>query len=70
MPDRPDRYPASAWRRSHASADQGACLEIRVRGSFVQVRDSRNKNRTILEIPFDSWMELMRRIRKGELGRG
>ena len=67
MPARPDRYPASAWRRSRASADQGACVEIRVRGSSVQVRDSRDKNSSILEIPFTSWVELMQRIRKGEL---
>ena len=67
MPARPDRYPASAWRRSRASADQGTCVEIRVRRSFVQVRDSRDKNSAVLEIPFDAWVELMRRIRKGGL---
>ena len=70
MPARPDRYPASAWRKSHASADQAACIEITVRESFVLVRDSRNKNGAVLEFALGPWLELMRRIRKGELDRG
>jgi hypothetical protein len=69
MPARPDRYPASAWRKSRASADQGACVEITVQGSFVLVRDSRNKDGTILRFVPGVWLELMQRIRKGDLGR-
>lgn len=70
MPARPDRYPASAWRKSRASADQGACVEIKVQGSCVLVRDSRNKNGAVLKIACGPWLELMRRIRKGEPGGG
>lgn len=70
MPARPDRYPATTWRKSHASADQGACVEIAVQGSYVLVRDSKEKNGTVLGFTFGRWHELLGRIRKGELGRG
>ena len=66
MPARPDRYHASAWRKSRASADQGECVEITVQGSFVLVRDSQNKNGVMLRIAFGPWRELMQRIRKEE----
>ena len=68
MPARPDRYPATTWRKSRASADQGACVEIAVQGSFVLVRDSNDKNGAVLGFTFGQWLELMGRIRKGELG--
>jgi len=70
MPARPDRNPATTWRKSHASADQGACVEIAVVGSSVLVRDSRNENSAALGFTFGQWQELMRRIRNGELDRG
>jgi hypothetical protein len=65
MPARPDRYPATTWRKSHASADQGACVEIAVQGSFVLVRDSKDKNSAVLRFAFGQWAELMGRIRNG-----
>jgi len=68
MPARPDRYPTTTWRKSRASADQGACVEIAVQGSFVLVRDSNDKNGAVLRFTFGQWLELMGRIRKGELG--
>jgi hypothetical protein len=70
MPARPDPYPATTWRKSHASADQGACVEIAVQGSFVLVRDSKDKNGAVLGFTFGSWHELMGRITKGEPDRG
>ena len=70
MPARPDRYPATTWRKSSATADQGNCVEISVHESFVLVRDSKNANGFVLEIPAGPWRELMRRIRNGELGCG
>jgi hypothetical protein len=70
MAARPDRYPATTWRKSSTSADQGGCVEISVRGSFVLVRDSKNADGVTLEIPSGSWHELMRRIRNGDLGAG
>lgn len=68
MPARPDRYLATAWRKSRASADQGNCVEIAVQGSSVLVRDSRDNSNVILEFSFDQWLGLMARIRKGEPG--
>lgn len=69
MPARPDRYPAATWRKSHASADQGACVEIALQGSSVLVRDSNDKNGAVLGFTFGQWLGLMRRIRNGELDR-
>jgi hypothetical protein len=70
MPARPDPYPATTWRKSSTSADQGGCVEISVRGSFVLVRDSKSANGVTLEIASGSWRELMRRIRNGDLDDG
>ena len=70
MPTRPDSYPVLAWRKSHASAGSGECVEIAVQGPFVLVRDSRDKNGAVLRFSFGPWLELMGRIRKGELDRG
>jgi len=71
MPTRPDRYPApAAWRKGSASADQGGCVEISAHESFVLVRDSKNANGVMLEIPSASWHELIRRIRNGQLDCG
>jgi hypothetical protein len=70
MPARPDQDPATTWRKSRASADQGACVEIAVQGSFVLVRDARNTNGTVLRFTFGQWLELLRSIRKGELDAG
>jgi uncharacterized protein DUF397 len=66
MPARQDRYPATTWRKSRASADQGACVEIAVWRSFVLVKDSHEGEGTILKFTFDQWRGLMGRIRKGE----
>ncbi|MGD0246610.1 MAG: DUF397 domain-containing protein [Streptosporangiaceae bacterium] len=70
MPARPDRYPATTWRKSSASADQGTCVEVAARKPFVLVRDSRNADGATLEILFDRWRELMKRIRNGQLDCG
>lgn len=70
MPARQDRYPATTWRKSSASADQGACVEISAHTSFVLVRDSQNKEDAVLTIPSGPWRELMRRIRNGQLDCG
>jgi hypothetical protein len=70
MPARPDRYPATMWRKSSASADQGACVEISAHKSFVLVRDSQNREGVVLEIPSRPWRELIRCIRNGQLDCG
>ena len=70
MPARPDRYPATTWRKSGASVEQGECVEISAGESFVLVRDSKNTNGVVLEIPSGPWRELMRRIRNGQLDCG
>lgn len=70
MPARPDRYLVATWRKSSASQGATECVEIGVHESFVLVRDSKNANGVVLEIPSGPWRELMRRIRNGELDCG
>jgi hypothetical protein len=70
MPARPDRYPATTWRKSSASADQGGCVEISVHESFVLVRDSKNANGVMLKILSGSWHDLTWRIRNEQLDYG
>ena len=63
MPAWPDQYPAATWRKSRASADQGACVEIAVWESFVLVRDSQNQSGAILEFTPTQWLGLVRRVK-------
>jgi hypothetical protein len=69
MPARPGQNPATAWRKSRASADSGSCVEVAVQKSFVLVRDSTEGNNVVLKFGFAQWLDLMERIRKGTLGR-
>ena len=70
MPAWPDQYPATTWRKSRVSADQGECVEVAVWNSLVLVRDSRNDNGTILTLTFQQWHGLMGRLRNDELDGG
>jgi hypothetical protein len=70
MPARPAQNPATAWRKSRASADSGACVEVVAWKTFVLVRDSQNADGARLKIPSDPWRELMRRIRNEQLDYG
>jgi len=65
MPVRPGQNPATVWRKSRASADSGACVEVAVQKPFVLVRDSAEENNVTLMFSFDQWLDLMERIRKG-----
>lgn len=65
-----DRRAVAAWRKSSASADSHACVEIARREPFVLVRDSVDKSGPVVELTSAQWRGLLDRIRSGELGRG
>jgi hypothetical protein len=64
-----DEYAAAAWRKSSASADSGACVEVATWQSFVLVRDSRNRPGGPLKVTRGKWHEFLESIR-GESGVG
>lgn len=54
-----DPYGEIAWRKSSASANGDACIEVAVRESLVLVRDSRSRHGGMLEIPAERWREFL-----------
>lgn len=59
----PDQRSATTWRKSRASADQGACVEISFSGSHVLIRDSRDKSGVVIKLTPNRWLELLTCIR-------
>jgi Domain of unknown function (DUF397) len=55
------------WRKSRASADSAACVEIASLGMSVLVRDSHNRTGEPLALSIDQWRRLVTRIRNGDL---
>lgn len=53
------------WRKAHRSMNNGNCAEI---GSFpgvVLVRDSQDREGSVLRYPDDSWLQFIREARMG-----
>ena len=59
--------PAFEWRKSHASDNQGDCVEVAFEGSYVWIRDSRDKAGPVLVVAYDRWREFVGRVRAGGL---
>jgi hypothetical protein len=56
------------WRKSSASANGGACVEVAQSGSSVLVRDSSNPSGAVLVFTRAKWLGLLRYIRNPEGG--
>ena len=67
MARQPPRYPALSWRKSTASADTAACVEVALDRPSVLVRDSRNASGPVLMVAAGRWREFVERIRNGDL---
>lgn len=48
MVAQPKQDPTLTWRKSTASSGTGACIEVAQSGSFVLVRDSRDRSGVVL----------------------
>lgn len=60
----PEPHFCFKWRKSSYSADQGNCVEIATRISFVLVRDSGDHNGPVFEMTAIQWRQFLARIRK------
>ena len=65
MAAQPTRYPVLAWRKSRASSDAGACVEVAVEGSSVLIRDSRDRQSLVLVVEYGRWREFVQHVRDG-----
>jgi hypothetical protein len=59
--------PRIAWRKSTAS-NSGACLEVAVVNVSVLVRDSANRDGTVLTLSPAAWSDLLARTRSNDVG--
>jgi hypothetical protein len=57
-----DQYGMVAWRRSSASDAAGNCVEVAAQGSFVLIRDSRDRRGGTLKVTAERWREFVRLI--------
>jgi hypothetical protein len=47
---------AGNWRKSsYSGADGGECVEVATTADVVMVRDTKNRNSGILEVPASAW---------------
>jgi hypothetical protein len=63
MVDHSSQHSTLMWRTSTASGGDGACVEVAQSGSFVLVRDSRNRSGAILKFTLAQWLGLVRRTK-------
>lgn len=59
----------SAWRRSSRCAG-GDCVEIRIAGGEVAMRDSKHPDAAILQFSGDGWQAFVAAVRAGEFDLG
>lgn len=55
----------SGWRKSSHSG-QANCLEVRLRPGYVQVRDSKDPEGTVLTFTSDEWLAFVAGAKAGE----
>jgi hypothetical protein len=58
---------SSRWRRSSRSYEDGNCIEVRLVGSSVEVRDSKNPAGPKLRVSSRQWARLIEAIVCGRL---
>jgi hypothetical protein len=64
MSIQPEAHFCFNWRRSSYSADQGNCVEIATRITYVLVRDSNDHDSPVLEMTAAQWERFLARIGK------
>ncbi len=66
MVNRPNRGVTLDWRKSSASDNEQACVEVAATERSVLVRDSRARSAGALELAPAQWRRLLRRIIDGD----
>jgi hypothetical protein len=64
---RSTRGAALNWRKSSASGDESACVELAALGSSVLVRDSRDHSAGVIALGPAQWNALVDAVRGGDL---
>lgn len=57
---------SSEWKKSTRSQNNGACLEARLSGDVVQVRDSKNTQGPALSFTVAEWLAFLDGAKHGE----
>lgn len=55
------------WRKSRHSDVNGACVEVRLAGDRVEVRDSKDRGGPVLRVAPAQWTVLVAAVGAGEL---
>lgn len=58
------------WRTSSRSSGNGACVEVAEFGTAIAVRDSRDRDGTVLVFALDEWREFAAGVSAGEFDLG
>jgi hypothetical protein len=65
----PAAAPATVWRKSTRSGQDGGCVEVALNlPATVAVRDSRNPNGFILAVDGTAWAAFIDGVERGEFG--
>jgi Domain of unknown function (DUF397) len=59
------RLDTAAWQRS-SFCDNGACVEVRIMGRLIAVRESGNADGAILTFPASSWQIFTADVKAGK----
>ncbi len=54
------------WRKSSRSGSGGACVEVRDRGTGVDVRDSKDRGGPVLTFTAIEWRAFLEGVKAGE----